>query len=579
MRITEAVSANNSLKLLLLLIAILLNLSLYTQRIDEIASLPLVIVYLVLFSFSLMAMLAAAFTHRTSVRIAWGLCFMIAGIAHDANVKVMADYLGYDNFVLMLKSIGFVGAALQQYGAPIILSLPANLLLFIAITLPPANVDKRRNAAEWLFATTPASVILALSAMLFMRGGMGSNGLPSPVIVPSLATLYAIDLLLEQHGPRQTVSLPLTPRTEQAAIEDIVLLIDESVRGDYLDINHPDGIRSGLDKPPDNAQLFNFGLAASATNCSVGSNLILRFGGQRPSYRSDIRVKPSIWAYARRAGFSTIYMDAQSEYQFFNGMNDDEIAQIDQIIQFKETIPRDRDLESAKVLAELLGDGKRQFILVNKLGGHFPVHDKFPDDYLIYQPVLSRGDLDASKPIIQTIFGNDPVDWQRYKNAYRNTLLWSVGHYFEVLFAQADLSKALIIYTSDHGQNFHERGQPGTHTHCASGKTPSMEEGVVPLVAIVGNQTRIDLPEAVHKNMRDSVSHYSIFATLLTGMGYQADSLREQYGPSLFERHTDPMTFNTRFEARLGMSPEWHSVMPEQVLGPPSEGSPDQPRP
>ncbi|HCY03140.1 MAG TPA: sulfatase, partial [Erythrobacter sp.] len=89
----------------------------------------------------------------------------------------------------------------------------------------------------------------------------------------------------------------------------IVLIVDESISGHYLDINHPRGVRSGLAEARPGVEIANFGVAASATNCSAGSNLVLRFAGTRDSYRRDIAVGPSLWDYAAHAGLETVYID------------------------------------------------------------------------------------------------------------------------------------------------------------------------------------------------------------------------------------------------------------------------------
>ena len=562
-------SGINGLKLLLVMSAVLLNYAFYAKRIAEIDGLAMTVVYLGLFGFCLLAVVGAAFIRRAGVRWFWALLFFAAGVAQDANMRVMDNFLTYDSFVLMAHSVGFADAALRQYLGQILVSVPASLLLSLAIVLPPKYESGGSVAKNGILMAAPVSVIIVLTGILFARGGMGSNGLPAPLVVPSLATLYAVDLMANDHGPRQAVSIPLAT-DRNTGPEDVVLVVDESVRGDYLDINHPAGIASGLSSAPPGAQLWNLGVAASATNCSVGSNVIMRFGGTRANYRKNVQTQPSIWAYAGEAGFETIYIDAQSEYKFFNGMDDAEIQQIDRIIQFKDVPPRDRDVASAEILAGLLGDGKRQLILVNKLGGHFPVHDKYPDDYLVYEPVLARGVLDDSKPIIKSVFGNEAVDWERYKNSYRNTLLWSVGHYFERLFAKADFSRTVMIYTSDHGQNFHERGEPGSYTHCSSGKRPSMEEGAVPLVLVLGHGAGITYSLDLQVKLKDATSHYAVFPTLLRALGYEVEPVRQMYGDSLLHHHHDPMTFNSRFEARLGQKPVWQKVTPGLVKGPPA---------
>src|SRR3546814_9750893 len=59
------------------------------------------------------------------------------------------------------------------------------------------------------------------------------------------------------------------------------------------------------------ARIYNYGLAASVTNCSVGSNVTLRYGGTRKDYQRINGTQPSIWAYARKAGLRTVYIDSQ----------------------------------------------------------------------------------------------------------------------------------------------------------------------------------------------------------------------------------------------------------------------------
>src|SRR3546814_13446282 len=96
-----------------------------------------------------------------------------------------------------------------------------------------------------------------------------------------------------------------------------------------------------------------------------------------------------------------------------------------------------------------------------------------------------------------------------------------------------------MIYTSDHGQNLHERGDPGLSTHCSV--DPLQEEGVVPLVVIDGNRDlSMDWRRDVAHNHNRS-SHYMIFLTLLELMGYDPTAVEKRYGRALNEAsHEDP---------------------------------------
>src|SRR3546814_6728377 len=128
----------------------------------------------------------------------------------------------------------------------------------------------------------------------------------------------------------EAVRLVPHPAADQG---DIVLIVDESIAARYLDINDPAGVRSGLARPPAGVHVANFGVAAAITNCSYGSNMTLRHGGTRAAYRRINATMPSLFAYAKRAGFGTVYIDAQRDggaYQ--NGVDDRERRDIDRFV-------------------------------------------------------------------------------------------------------------------------------------------------------------------------------------------------------------------------------------------------------
>ena len=52
-------------------------------------------------------------------------------------------------------------------------------------------------------------------------------------------------------------------------------------------------------------------------------------------------------------------------------------------------------------------------------------------------------------------------------------------------------------------------------------------------------------------------------------MGYDADEVAHYYGDTLLAPHRDPMTFNTKFEARLGQKPVWVQLVLDDLVFPP----------
>tara|TARA_R110000824_G_scaffold3839_4_gene18333 strand:- start:1684 stop:3405 length:1722 start_codon:yes stop_codon:yes gene_type:complete len=496
----------------------------------------------------------------------WPLALLLAAASMlvDGYQWAVGDFMSYESFVTMVQSAGDLGSAIAQQGVALLLAVGKALLLLLGVGLKP---HPSRGLGARLARAAALPILLGLSVLLFFRGGEGASGLPSSHNGASLALLYAYDMATTDRSPRQPVTLkPQGPKP----VADIVLVIDESIAGAYLDINSPAGVYSGLG--PDGAggkvPIHNFGLATSINHCSVGSNVTLRYGGTRDNYRDTVRSMPSIWAYARAAGLGTVYLDGQrTAGRYQNQMDDAERALIDAWVQFADVPVVDRDHAVADRLAEYLNDGKPQLILVNKVGGHFPVSDKFPLSHARYQPMLKRG----SFADVTDMAGRDALDgrghnWRLYRNSYRNTILWSVGGFFDRLFAQARIGDATILYTSDHGQSFHERGDGGEATHCTP--APQIEEGVVPLV-VIGDISHGERWAAAAKAGKDRLSHYRIFPTLLELMGYAQQDVEPLYGPDLFSAKADPYSFNVRFNARLGSEPVWLHVPLDKIARPP----------
>ena len=541
-------------KELLLFLYLLLNWAAVSDRVASLGVSPGLAFYALLFAVLAACAVGAALVRNALLRWGYALSFFAAALFLHSTERAMDEHLTYDAFINLLNSRGFAGDAVRQYGPAIAMAFLSSLPLLFGIGLKPRRTPP---VPAFAFAVAPLAGVAMLSAILFVRGGDGARGLPAPFTPLAYFSLLTYEMGTGLTYTREAVAIPLASPPRR---RDIVLIVDESVLGSYLDINNRGGVRSGLlDRRPGIA-VRNFGHAASITNCSVGSNVTLRYGGTRDDYHRINATMPSIWAYARRAGLRTVYIDAQGIGGMqHNLMDDREHAEIDLFIQFDDVRVRDRDMAAADRIAALLRDDRADFILVNKVGAHFPVHDKYPDSYMRYRPALPRGFFeDISDTGSRDGFGGGAEDWRRYRNAYRNTLTWNVGAFFDRLLSNADLSRATLIYTSDHGQDLHERGEPGVTTHCSS--EPVDEEGLVPLAIIEGaGSPSLDWERSLAVN-RNRSSHYNIFPTLLVLMGYEVEAVRARYGHSLAEETRDSFTFNTRFNARLGKSPLWQRI-------------------
>ncbi|SDS01485.1 sulfatase-like hydrolase/transferase [Pseudomonas prosekii] len=553
---------NRYLKELLLVLYLLKNYDYYLERLSALGiGIPLLL-FGAMFAALVIALFMTAYIRQTLIRHLFAGAMFASAVFFDVYTRVTADYLTYSSFVSLVYSGGFIQEAAYQYRDPLISGLLGGLLLLFGIGLKPR---RRLRLPGAVLVAAPLMGVLLLSAVLFVRAGEGARGLPIMYTPLAYLNLFTYEALQNTVGPREPVKLA---RNEQPVGHDIVLIIDESISGNYLDINAPFGVHSNLKQARPGVDIFNYGYAASIANCSADTNITLRYGGTRADYMRINTTLPSIWQYAKKAGLRTVYIDAQrTGGNLQNLMNDAEKKDIDEFVQFDKTSVLDRDMAAATKLIELLNDGTPQLVVINKVGAHFPVHDKYPDAFMTYRPTLPRGQFvevaDTSK---RDGFNGQPDDWMLYRNAYKNTLLWNVGEFFSRLFAQADLSNAVLIYTSDHGQDLHERGNPGLNTHC--GGDPVEEEGLVPLVVIQGSDLQtLDWSAQLTAN-KDRSSHYNIFPTMLQLMGYDLAGVEAVYGKPLNVATADDFTFNYRFNARLGAKPQWKHIDLKTIVTP-----------
>jgi len=534
----------------------------FADRILELGWSPKGAAFVFLFVLTTSAIFLLSYTSNLFLRLTYAIIIFLSSSFLLSYEIISGSNLSYSSFIGLMYANGFIFDVFDQYLDQILLAVISSLLLFIAIAIKPRVINQRLLL---LFKISWIGILVLLTCLLFLRGGDGAKGLHTPLLPISYSVLAAYETWSETPVEREEVSLTLINKHTQ---NDIILIMDESISPNYLDINSDFGVTSNLKLKPNGGKIFNFGYAAAIANCSYAVNYTLRHGGTRNNYVEINAKMPSIWQYAKKAGYKTIYIDTQrTNAQMQNGMTLEELGYVDEFIQYDGMPVVSRDIAAASTLVEKINNNEREFILINKIGAHFPIHDKYPDNFLVYKPVLKRG---LYKDITDTGsregFSGTQEDWMLYRNAYRNTILWGVGNFFKTIFSQSILNNAVIIYTSDHGQNLHENGTEGTNTHCSP--QPIMEEGMVPLVIIQGDKVKtLNWQTHLAQNI-DHSSAYNIFPTLLKLMHYEKNEINKVYGQSLDEKINDKMTFNALFHARLGKKPQWIKIEPSLVTIP-----------
>ena len=299
----------------------------------------------------------------------------------------------------------------------------------------------------------------------------------------------------------------------------------------------------------------NFGLAASHANCSAASNLSFRYAARRNTYLSDIKMRPSLWALAKHAGYKTIYLDGQrTNRELQNFMTAQELSEIDELVQHKdETVAKDKDMVLVTLLQQALQQKGKAFIYVNKNGVHFPYENKYPRSATLYTPHMEGTGINVNE-------GNQYGDGfgnEAFINSYRNAVAWNTGEFFKRLLPDLDLKKTMIVYTSDHGQNFTKTSDSGFLTHCTTGPAPA-SEGTVPMVLLTEQQQWLTNIQGAAK-YPSTASHWNLPPTILLMMGYPHSYVQTQYEPTLLDSERGPAKFVSTFFVRFGLEPVWNA--------------------
>ncbi|MDI9240368.1 sulfatase-like hydrolase/transferase [Lysobacter sp. LF1] len=572
-------------KLVLLALYLLGTNRMLAERVAHIGLQPGLAVFAAVWLLCVLSMLVLAFHARPFARVVWSAIFFLGNTFTLSHALITSSYLGLTEFEQLLGLIGFVGNLAGFHDAELIEAAAWSLLGVVAMNLPPwLRAPASPTWRHWLLrhaGLAPLLPVAVIAGILYLRGGEGSNGFPGQFNTAAFATVLGLEKVLAPARPeREDVALAHPGRRP---LRHIVMVMDESVRGDYVDLNVDDGVETGLQ--PLGSALFNFGVAASSANCSSTSNASLRYGVTRDSYLRDLQVNPSFWRYAAQAGYRTIYLDAQRQGgKLQNFMDEHELAEIDEFVQVGDGFaPEHRDVEAGRLLKRMLARERPSFIFVNKMGCHFPYEGKYPAEATLYAPTMERTYFSNEVDPDNAGFRQAENAEQRWRqvNSYRNCLAWNTRSFFREAMAGASLDDALIVYTADHGQNFHEDGSPGAQTHCTIGPA-SAGEGRVPLAAMTRNPHMASrLREAARRN-QDRASHFNVYPTLLDAMGYRLPAQDAGFEPTLYATLPEsPPRFLSTYFVRFGREPVWNSIgKPAQLRDglPQALASGDEPR-
>lgn len=550
-------------------------------RLREIGLQPGLAVFAALWLAGAGAVVWVSFSGRRWLRVAWSAVWLPASAFAAVFWWITEKDFGIDDLDTLAGLTAFADNLLDDdVQLPQILNGALLMMLgAVAIHMPPFVRQRwparvRPWSTAWFTPFVPLVPIAMIMILMYLRGGQGANALPPQASVPAFGAMLLGERVLAGPPPvRKPVAS--TPRAVPRR-PHLVVVMDESVRGDLLDINAPhtsNAAATGLLNYAE--QTANFGTASSMANCSDTGNYSFRYVATRDDYLRDVKEHPSIFEFARKAGYETHYVDGQRHGgRLQNYMDERERASIDGFFQLGTELPLpQRDVELARHVKQLLRGAQRPlFVYVNKMGAHFPYEGKYPREAARFTPTLQQtytgNDADPKLP-----FPKDDSRQMRlrFNNSYLNAVSWNTSRFFEAMLSGVPLERVVVAYTADHGQDLHEDGRGGYGTHCTSGRAAA-GEGRVPLAVIGGDGPfRSYLQAAAAKNF-NRATQFDLARSLLLWMGYAQADLNDELGPQpdLLQalRHEDQQFLSTFF-VRFGKKPVWNAVDAARLPGPP----------
>ena len=452
------------------------------------------------------------------VRVPLVLVLIVAFAIDQIMLGVSRQPMSYELMQTFLRERTMAPTVLPAYSTVIVNKLGLAAALAIPLLLAPGSRISLSNR----YGIVPMIALIVVSGVIYGTRGR-TEAFPGPFAVSGQFVAAIVQAETETLVARYPVDYG---RPLSSPYTKIIMVVDESVRGDYLSLNN-----SKYDNTPvlkdAGERLVNYGVAISASNCSVAARLILRVGLQKhqlPDTREVWRRLPSIWQFAKKAGYRTALIDGwRKEGEFHSYMDAEEARSID-IIKSAPGLSYNGDVIAAQLLIDLLKQNEPMFINVNKLGVHPTYSHQFPAA-LTYEP---------TSDVLPTTL--DALRRREVAN-YHRAIRWSVNGFFERVLPALQRDDVILIYTSDHGQSLYEGGYD--LSHCSLTTDLHLGEVLVPLFLFVNSPATQAVFSAEAKRAFNRASHFEIMPTLLELMGYAPDWVRSNYGPSLMHVPVD----------------------------------------
>ena len=361
-------------------------------------------------------------------------------------------------------------------------------------------------------ADVRAPISLIMTSLLIAAGFYLSIGKRTDILRDSMSRSLAIlqktaNNLKYYYIEREYNSAPVTRKNPA---DNIIFILDESIRGDYISINNPEvnttpGLVKYLRDYPEN--IFNYGIMLSSATVSFPSRTaIITCLDSLPDSKMQTFKNPTLFDIAKANGYKTILMNVQGDFPDIV-LRASDMARINEIYlasgDFDGEHNYNADMNAAKFIRERIKNEKGLFIFLEKVGAHIPCENRYPGEnheHQIFMPKLAKNDFNLFDRKRENLI-----------NSYKNAIRYNLDNFFAVLFGEnpLELQDCTIIYTSDHAQSLMEYGQKESHG------TGYFEQSIVPFLIFSTDSFVLDNLLRPDK-ISGSLTHMNISPTILS---------------------------------------------------------------
>lgn len=469
--------------------------------------------FLAFWSFSLVASTALLLSVRLIPVAGNLLCWMFWGaltVPVQLYYSVMKKLPGTaDLHSLSICSFGVTKGTILPLLSPLaVIKGLFPTLLVLVISLGSVRALARNLAVLEKALPAMAQVLLAFLALgVFLLYTWRPLGHQFAVDAMGYALNILRDYLQEKKYyriPRHTYTYNGTARSKP--LDNILLILDESVRGDYISINNSlldttPGLERYIQAYPEN--FLNYGvMLASGTYSFLPRNVLLTGVAEMPDTQLTSQTNPTLFQIAKGNGYRTLFLNLWGADLPDVVFRNEDIETVDELHAGFQEFSNDillADFEAAKYLNERFRKEEGLFVFLMPRGIHSPYEEQYPDapEYCHYLPRMKRGEWYS------------PQKRREHVNSFKNAVRYHVDGFFEALLGEEpeSLRNCSVFWTSDHGQSLMEDGQLESHG------SKYLEQALVPFLIFSTEPwlaTRIRKPsEAL-----GTLSHMNIYPTL-----------------------------------------------------------------